>query len=242
MDPAQLNAQTPLTGRLGSSLGRASLDAELRSKFGITEPAIYKVSTFGELCSVLGILSSSRSVPSFEAISPRSSVGVQSAETGINVGVDVESIAAMPEAIDYWESDFYKRTFTSQEIGYALLQSSPRASFAAIWCAKEALRKANASLAKLDWQKLEVVHDSLGKPYISVDGQRLAGSISLSHTDEIAFAVVVTMQTTQSADPPVKVLQPQAVVENRSGKVPFLVATLALLLSIASIALLFLRR
>jgi phosphopantetheine--protein transferase-like protein len=214
------------------------LDAELRSKFGITEPAIYRVATFGELCSTLGISSSPNVAPQVTAASPAPWAGLQSTGSGINVGVDLESVAAMPAATDYWEHDFYKKTFTAHEIAYALLQTSPLASFAAMWCAKEALRKADASLAQLDWQRLEVVHDSQGKPGVLVDGQQVNGALSLSHTDEIAFAVFVAAQPSEHVAPPAKVAQPPvATAKVKSSRVQAVATALALLLSLAAIVI-----
>jgi phosphopantetheine--protein transferase-like protein len=244
MSPGQLTAETPLTGILGGSFGRARLDANLRSKFDISNSAIYKAATFGELCTVLGITSSSNPTASASPVSsvlPIPQIEFHTAESGITVGADVESVAAMPDTPDYWEDDFYKTTFTSREIAYALLQPSPRASFAAMWCAKEALRKADASLASTDWKMIEVIHDDLGKPGLIVNGQQPAGALSLSHTDEIAFAVFVSAREPQSIAPASTLPQQfVAPAHGHRGRSALMIAALALLLSIAALTLSFL--
>jgi phosphopantetheine--protein transferase-like protein len=150
----------------------------------------------------------------------------------------------MPDVADYREDDFYKTIFTSREIAYALLQNSPRASFAAMWCAKEAVHKTDASLARVDWQRLEVVHDANGKPGIAVDGRRLDGALSLSHTDEIAFAAFVVAPQVVAPAAPASAPPQKPAVESQvpAGRIPALASLFALIISIAALALSLLRR
>lgn len=256
VDGAQLRAETRLTGALGSSFGRARLDANVRSKLGVNNPGIYSVATFGELCAVLGVKSSSNgtgangtapaaALPTAPAPAP--SMEVFGTGSSIGIGVDVESVSAMPDVADYREDDFYKTIFTSREIAYALLQNSPRASFAAMWCAKEAVHKTDASLARMDWQRLEVIHDASGKPGIKVDGRRLEGALSLSHTDEIAFAAFVVAPVVAAKPEPAAPASPpaqQPAVESRvhTSGIPAMISVFALIISIAALALSLLHR
>jgi phosphopantetheine--protein transferase-like protein len=246
IDPGQLSAATPLNGPLGGSFGRARLDANLRSRFGVSNPAVYNVNTFGDLCAVLGVATSSNPTPQTAAPSQASLIPpseIQTAGSGVVVGADVESVSAMPEVSDYWEDDFYKTTFTSREIAHALLRPSPRASFAAMWCAKEALRKADASLANADWQMIEVTHDEFGKPAISVNGRQPVGVLSLSHTDEFALAVFVSAQLPQFIAPVSTLPAPAVPAPAKRGRIgTSLIAVIALLLSIAALAMSFIRR
>jgi len=246
IDPGQLSAATPLNGPLAGSFGRARLDANLRSRFGASNPAVYNVNTFGELCAALSIATSSSPAPQTTALSqtlPILPSETQTAASGVVVGTDVESVSAMPEVSDYWEDDFYKTTFTSREIAHALLRPSPRASFAAMWCAKEALRKADASLANADWQKIEVTHDERGKPGILVNGRQPAGTLSLSHTDEFALAVFVSAQLPQQIAPLRTLPAPTVPAPPKRGSTgTLLIAVIALLLSIAAFAMSFLHR
>lgn len=243
VDREQLTPETRLAGALSSSFGRARLDANVRSKLGLNNPGIYSVATFGELCALLGVKPSVSGAAQPEPAAPASaaapSIEAPGAGNGIGIGVDVELVRSMPDVADYWEDDFYKMTFTRREIAYALLQSSPRASFAAMWCAKEAVHKIDASLARLDWQRLEVVHDANGKPGIAVDGQRLAGALSLSHTDEIAFAVFVVAPRPEpvASASPAPPRPPAADLQGHNSRIPAITAAFALLVSIVALAL-----
>ena len=255
VDGAQLTAESRLTGALASSFGRARLDANVRSKLGINNSGIYSAATFGELCAVLGVKSSSNGTGT-DGTPPAAAVPTAPSTEfsgSIGIGVDVESVAAMPDVADYWEDDFYKTIFTSREIAYALLQNSPRASFAAMWCAKESVHKTDASLARVDWQRLEVIHDANGKPGVAVDGRRLDGALSLSHTDEIAFAAFVVAPQVVApqviapqpapatpASPPPR--QPSVESQVHTSRVPALASLFALIISIAALALSLLRR
>ena len=63
-------------------------------------------------------------------------------------GIDIERVDAMPVTDDYWEHEFYKESFSKDEIAYCLLQENPRMHFAARWCAKEALVKCDPALQR----------------------------------------------------------------------------------------------
>ena len=242
LDSGQIGHATELNGRLGGSIGRARLDAAVRAKSGVSDPGVYRAATFGELCQVLGVESSAgaeltvfrQDTPILPAIS--------SLENGYRVGVDIEPVAAMPAARDFWEDDFYKATFTPREIAYALLQASPRNSFAVMWCAKEAVRKADAALAGIGWQRIEVVHAADGRPGVAVDGQP-TGSLSLSHTDELAVAVFVAGSLAPEAPLAPEPASPEPVILTapKSSRVPALLSLLALLIAIAALALSWLR-
>lgn len=236
IDAEQITSSTTLTGSLGGSLGFAKLDAALRSRFGVSNPAIYTAATYGELCSILGLgaLALAAADSPAEAAPAIAPITVPGAGNGIRIGVDVESITAMHTAADYREDEFYKNTFTPREIAYAVLQSLPPASFAAMWCAKEALRKADPALAQTPWQRMEVTHDAQGRPSLMVDGQQVAGSLSLSHTDEIAFAVFASAPPPA---PPRPSPSPAIVLPRGRAKTgAMLLAALALLISIAAFA------
>ena len=238
----QIEDSYALDKLLAGSLGRAKLDAALRGKFSIAEPRIYQAATVGELSALLG-LSGEASTATVASQNAPAAVAVQTLSGGTQLGVDIESIADLPQVFDYWEDNFYKTTFTPAEIAYAVLQAEPRASFAAMWCAKEALRKADAAFATLDWQRIAVVHDAWGKPSLEVDDQPLGGALSLSHTRDYAIAVYSAHAATAVApipDPPVVVADVvehpvQVPVPQRSGKVAFAFSVLAFLLSIAAL-------
>jgi phosphopantetheine--protein transferase-like protein len=250
VDRQQITAKAMLGRLLGGSLGRARLDAEVRAKLGVSSPAIYSAATYGELQEALGGGDSSGlgSVPlnDGERRDPLSRLPASGNEIpgdGIAVGIDIEMISALPTAIDYWEDEFYRRMFTSQEIAYALLQAQPRLSLAASWCAKEALRKAYAQLSQVDWARIQVVHDPEGKPSLELDGAPVAGVLSLSHTDEIAIAAFFACPRTIPLTDSVLPAPALAVIpERKRSRVTTAAAWLALFLAAASIAIQLLRR
>ncbi len=240
VDRERIHSATSLADILGGSLGRARLDAAVRTRLGISSPAIYRATTYGDLQVALGRGDSPpvndgnhRDLPS----------PVLSPGNGIAVGIDIELIASLPTVADYWEDEFYRRMFTSQEIAYALLQPQPRASLAAAWCAKEALRKAHAHLTHVDSTRIQVVHDPEGKPSLELDSVSVPGALSLSHTEEIAIAAFVA---SPSETPRADLVPPSPVVatisERRSSRAVVAAAWLALLLACASIAFQILRR
>jgi phosphopantetheine--protein transferase-like protein len=247
LDRDQITPVTALGDLLRGSLGRARLDAALRTRLGISSPAVYRAATYGELQRALSGDGSAAETdgerrPSSSA-PPGYSLSVPPVGDGIAVGIDVESIRSLPDVADYWEDEFCRSMFTSQEIAYALLQTQPGASLAAAWCAKEALRKSNSRLINVDWARIEVVHDPEGKPSLRLDGVPVQGSLSLSHTDEIAIAAFVAHKP---ETPPVDSVLPAAAVATiparKSSPAVAVAAWLALLLAAASIAIQFLRR
>lgn len=243
-----IDASTPFSGMLANSLGRARLDAALRSRMGIVNQGVYTVKTFGDLCllagaevgaEVSGKADGASAVPSH----PPRSAPTGSSGAGFAVGVDIQSVAAMPEATDYWEAEFYRQHFTRQEIAYALLQPSPRESFAAMWCAKEALRKADDRWLETDWQLTEVVHTSTGKPTLISGEQTIPFTVSLSHTEGLAVAVVA-MAAAPAAFAPQPRLQPAAAQPTpvpTPDKLPIVLAGVAVLISLLAAGLAFFR-
>jgi phosphopantetheine--protein transferase-like protein len=135
-------------------------------------------------------------VPSRPAPAPQVAVGANGL-AGLSVGLDVEHIRSLPEASDYWEHEFYRGSFARAEIAYAVLQNDPRTHFAGFWCAKEALRKCDPAFAGVSLPLTAVAHDSDGRPYLIMDAEaglvRLPHALSISHTAELATAIVVAM-------------------------------------------------
>src|SRR5579872_5885156 len=50
-----ITGATTLNGVLATSLGRARLDAALRSRFNFANQGVYTLKTFGELCQLSGV-------------------------------------------------------------------------------------------------------------------------------------------------------------------------------------------
>jgi len=245
-DKAHITAATALSSLLQGSLGRLRLEAALRHRLGVSNAKIKQARTFGDLCALVGADGRNGTQPESATVQdlPRpvllSSNGAS--HNGVQVGIDVQDLAALPEAGDYWEHEFYKSTFSPREIAYALLQPSPRATFAGQWCAKEALRKANPALADAAWTSLEVVHDAAGKPDMTIDGQPAAGALSVSHAGDLAVAVfVVAPPPAPAPAPPPIVPAPAPAPAKAGGKTSAVLAVVALLIAVAALVIVLLR-
>ncbi len=227
-----VDASTVFSGILASSLGRARLDAALRSRFGISNNGVYTVKTFGDLCRLVGADVSEGNPSSRPTSSNRPpSLTSGSNHTGIAVGVDIQSVDALPDAADYWDAEFYQQHFTRQEIAYALLQPHPRESFASAWCAKEALRKADGRWLDVDWKLTELTRGSNGAPTLNSGDQPIPCSVSLSHTAGLAVAVVA-MATTEA---PVHPTAPISSTPAAQTAAPASASPLALILAVVAV-------
>jgi phosphopantetheine--protein transferase-like protein len=243
-DTAALDSSTVLNGLLASSIGRARLDAALRSKLNIANPGVYSVKTFGELCHAAG-LGDAGDTQAANAGNKPPLPAANLSRAGVALGVDIQSVAALPEEADYWEGDFYRQHFTRQEIAYALLQPHPRETFAAAWCAKEALRKADARWTAVDWKLIEVIHDADGRPTLRSGEDAIPCAVSLSHTDGFAIAVVAISDTPAPAASVVPVspsISPAAESpDSKAQWLPLALSIAALLMSLATAAYIALR-
>ncbi len=199
VDKARIDASSSMGSLLGGSLGRARLDAALRHRMNVCNPDTYRAKTFGELCQILGVSSEDEAAP--PPVPPAAASRSESPARSARIGIDIESIAALPEASDYWEHEFYRDKFTFQEVAYAQLQPHPRETLAVMWCAKEAARKSCPDYAHLGWNALEVVHDEAGQPGLVVAGNPASGTLSLSHTSRLAIAVFVAAAPAQLVSP-----------------------------------------
>ncbi len=116
----------------------------------------------------------------------------------IRTGIDVIEIKRITQAIERYGDRFLHRVFTPQEI--QRYRSHPD-SLAARFAAKEAVAKAlGCGIGKVSWLDIEVTHSPDHQPFLSLyraasqEAQRLGiqgWSVSLTHTPELAIAVVV---------------------------------------------------
>jgi phosphopantetheine--protein transferase-like protein len=195
---------------LKGSLKRAALTAAIRRDLGINCRTAHLARSFGELeAAVFGDASSVVNAPTAATPPPASpAVPVAAAAalaatlpagsplaTPLRCGVDLEVVAALPEAADYREHEFYRSHFSPGETAYCILQQNPRMHFAARWCAKEALYKAEPALRATPLSSLEVVRAADGAVSFrrlgAGDATPLPHALSLSHTESHAIALVV---------------------------------------------------
>lgn len=120
----------------------------------------------------------------------------------IGIGIDLVSVQRISKAIEKNPEQFLKKTFTELEQKYSSTKKKSACHFAARFAAKEAIMKATGSgwNEELSWLDIEVYNKENGRPGIRFlnKGQLMEEEmgitevhISLSHTDEMATAVVV---------------------------------------------------
>lgn len=118
-------------------------------------------------------------------------------------GLDMLEISRLKTVIDRFGPRFLKRVFTPRELSEA---GSSMASLAARFAAKEAVSKAlGTGIGMISWQEIEIRRGLSREPVLYLSGRaaELAAelgleiwSLSLSHTDSYAAAVVVAVGET----------------------------------------------
>lgn len=219
ISPDALTSDFPLrTTKLGSSIQRAMLYAQLRSQAGLAVRGMPVFDTFGALeAQLLGrgaaapaspssaaaasAAASRTATPDAASLSARAATG----DSPISCGIDIESVASLPTVPDYWEDAFYTSHFTREELAACLVQDKPRVHLAGRWCVKEALKKCDPAFLDVAMNQIELRADTAGAPTIwSLDGEtrrRLPYAVSLSHTDDFAIGAVVRMSAAVAAAP-----------------------------------------
>jgi holo-[acyl-carrier protein] synthase len=232
--PDQLAAERALSGaRLQGSLGRSILDAAMRRRLGIQSAACYTAKTYGELEAAVNGTSLP---PAFNGSNGEATAKPKlSTETpslagfvGAACGVDIELIANLPQTSDFWTHEFYTTHFTAAEIAYCLTQQIPAEHFAARWCAKEAIKKCEPALLNEQMRNLEVVSRSGAAPALRrhANGHAidLPHALSLSHTGDSAIAVVMRVNQSAPATPPLVPANSAIEVPTQSTNPLFLLA------------------
>ncbi len=118
------------------------------------------------------------------------------------LGTDIIEIARIAQSIDRYGERFVQRIFTASEIAYCRRKKIAAESFAARFAAKEAAAKAlGTGISRgVSWLEIEVTREPWGRPTLALWGRaaeraRELGvvrvSVSLTHTREMAMAVVV---------------------------------------------------
>ncbi|MFA6317995.1 MAG: 4'-phosphopantetheinyl transferase superfamily protein [Elusimicrobiota bacterium] len=181
---------------LKGSMRRSVLIASIRKHLGVECMDAARASTFGELEALVGRgpgKGPERPAPSVSAMPEElKKAGVLSF---LRCGIDIEAVEMLPKSEDYPAHPFYQDNFTGDELSYCSRQADPRPHFAARWCAKEALKKSDPSLMAERMGSLEVVRSDSGSLSLRLHGhagpRNLPHSVSISHTETLAAAVVV---------------------------------------------------
>ncbi|USN99428.1 MAG: holo-ACP synthase [Phycisphaeraceae bacterium] len=120
----------------------------------------------------------------------------------IGHGIDAVDVARISDLLDRQGERFRDRCFTADEQAYAETSKRRDEHYAARFAAKEAVMKALGTgwAQGVGWTDVEVTRDDAGRPGVRLHGgaARIAEergitrwTISLTHTDSIAFASVI---------------------------------------------------
>jgi len=176
---------------LRGSLRKAVLIASIRRYLGKDCMAAATAKTFGELETLVsGKAQPVASAPETKPVVSPAAVEMPVA-SGVTCGMDIEAVAQLPETSDYAGHQFYKDSFSSEEIAYCAKQAKPRLHFAARWCAKEALKKCDPAFRDTRPSELELARQDSGAVFFRVRGKTLPHAVSVSHTEDTAAAVVM---------------------------------------------------
>jgi len=217
LPPGELTADTSLS-RLDTSLGSVRLVLALK-RLGLKLPNDRVPPTFRDLELTLDANGGGSALSAAVETTPVPAARVNGFQGGLQVGLDIQEVGALPIPADYWEDDFYRENFAKSEIASAVVRAEPRTHLAGYWCAKEALRKCDPSFIGTRPDATAVAHDDGGRPYLvsvtPAGRTRLPHSLSISHSGQVASAVVVVgppsplpaarlQEPDKSAKPPAK--------------------------------------
>jgi holo-[acyl-carrier protein] synthase len=120
----------------------------------------------------------------------------------LGIGSDLAQVERIRKSIAQYGDRFLNRVYTERERAYASSKANPAERYAARFAAKEAGMKAIGTGWRrgITWKDFEVVNETSGQPTLRLSGVALEMSatmgvehisISLTHTAETAFAVVI---------------------------------------------------
>jgi holo-[acyl-carrier protein] synthase len=120
----------------------------------------------------------------------------------LGIGTDLAEVGRIRNSMERYGDRFLHRIYTDAERAYASSKANAAERFAARFAAKEAGMKAIGTGWRrgVTWRDFEVVNEKSGRPTLRLTGvaKRIAAelgtkriSISLTHTAEMAFAVVI---------------------------------------------------
>jgi holo-[acyl-carrier protein] synthase len=120
----------------------------------------------------------------------------------LGIGSDLAQVERIRKSIAQYGDRFLNRVYTEQERAYASSKANSAERYAARFAAKEAGMKAIGTGLRrgITWKDFEVVNEISGQPTLRLSGvareiSAIMGveriSISLTHTAETAFAVVI---------------------------------------------------
>lgn len=118
-----------------------------------------------------------------------------------SVGIDLVEINRLKKSSN--SKNFMKRVFSQKETAFFLSKGNPYPSMAGNWAVKEAFSKAlGTGVRGFSLNEVSVLRDDLGAPYLELEGKaleiaenrNLEFSVSITHTNELAEAIVVAYE------------------------------------------------
>lgn len=117
------------------------------------------------------------------------------------IGIDLVNVARIERMLAKWGDAFSRRIYSAEEIAYCREKTRPSLHYAACFAVKEAFLKAMGTGlgGGITLTDISTVHRAGGKPEIRLCGKanallqagKMATSVSISHTDDLATAIVV---------------------------------------------------
>lgn len=121
------------------------------------------------------------------------------------IGVDNVDVRRIARTLEEYGEQFEQKIFTPEEIAYCRWRPERTAErYAARFAAKEAFAKAIGTGIRMGfrWREVSVKKERSGRPILTLSGRtaerhgHLKAHLSLSHTDEMAVAMVVLEEPT----------------------------------------------
>ena len=119
-----------------------------------------------------------------------------------SIGIDIVDIERIKKSSE--NNRFMSRVFSKLELDYFSSLKDPYPSMAGGWAAKEAFSKAlGTGVRGFSLNEVSVLHNDNGNPYLEFSGKAvkvasgLSFSVSISHTDTLATAVVIAYKETK---------------------------------------------
>ena len=120
----------------------------------------------------------------------------------LGIGTDLAEVERIGKSVERFGDRFLKRVYTAHERAYAMSKANWAERLAARFAAKEAGMKSIGTglTGGVSWQHFEVANEPSGRPMRRLSGVALKVAnkmgvkricISLTHTKEMAFAVVI---------------------------------------------------
>ncbi len=117
------------------------------------------------------------------------------------IGIDLVDVARIEKMLAKWGDAFIRRIYSTEEIGYCREKTRPSLHYAACFAVKEAFLKAMGTGlgGGISLTDISTVHRAGGKPEVMLYGEasallhaeKMATSVSISHTDDLATAIVM---------------------------------------------------